>query len=234
MAAWRDGRQVVRLRRPARQDRRAEGRQAHQLPSRATRSSSTRSRCTTATTGKVLAELPLPRPRGVAVQGRACSTPCTPTGEGFAVSAVQLGAGRCRKATGSSAFAVPQAIKPFDLEVDSHGRFYLSDREGEQRLSARRRGQGAAHLRPARRAEAGRVRPADVHGAGQAGDVDGRRGERPAARRRERPGRTASASGAPTASCCASSSRCRPRPTTATPSTRSTPSTFTSPASRAG
>jgi hypothetical protein len=74
--------------------------------------------------GKVLAELPLPRPRGLAVQGSALYA-LHAEGTGFAVSAAKINGGL--PGAWQRVFAVPASITPADLEVDSHGRFYLSD-----------------------------------------------------------------------------------------------------------
>ncbi|HEY3323478.1 MAG TPA: hypothetical protein VGP72_23695 [Planctomycetota bacterium] len=83
-------------------------------------------------TGKVLAEIPLPRPIGIAARGSI-------------LYAVHASAGRDAGATGAfevatktikaglpdgewqRLFAVPAGVKPADIEVDSHGRVYLSD-----------------------------------------------------------------------------------------------------------
>ena len=83
-------------------------------------------------------------------------------------------------------------------------------------------------------AEAGQLRSANVHGPGEARDLDRRRRRRSADRRRA--GRTESRERVelPTATCCASSCRCRPTPTTATASIPSIPSTSICRASRAG
>lgn len=71
--------------------------------------------------GKVLNELPIARPRGLAVQGDTLYA-LHAEGDGFAVSETKLPGGAWQRI-----FAVPQNINPADLEVDSHGRFYLSD-----------------------------------------------------------------------------------------------------------
>jgi hypothetical protein len=75
--------------------------------------------------GKVLAELPLTRPRGLAVYGGALYA-LHADGDGFAVSFVPLDAG-LPKGGWQRQFAVPASIHPFDLAIDSHGRAYLSD-----------------------------------------------------------------------------------------------------------
>lgn len=75
--------------------------------------------------GAVLGELPLARPLGLAVQGDTLYA-LHAEGAGFAVSAIKVGKGVPAGAW-KRVFAVPSTIHPADLEVDSHGRFYLSD-----------------------------------------------------------------------------------------------------------
>ncbi len=72
-------------------------------------------------TGKVLAELPLARPQGLAVLGDALFA-LHKSETGFVVSETKIPGGAWQRV-----FAVPQNIAPADLEVDAHGRFYLSD-----------------------------------------------------------------------------------------------------------
>jgi hypothetical protein len=74
--------------------------------------------------GKVLAALPLARPCGLAVQGGVLYA-LHGEGSGFAVSAAKITGGL--PGGWQRVFAVPTKIQPADLEVDSHGRFYLSD-----------------------------------------------------------------------------------------------------------
>lgn len=78
--------------------------------------------------GKVLGESPLARPRGLAVhknQLYALHAEAEGKGSGFAVSSAAIKDGLPR--AWKKVFAVPAKIDPADLEVDSHGRFYLSD-----------------------------------------------------------------------------------------------------------
>jgi hypothetical protein len=75
--------------------------------------------------GALLGELPLARPLGLAVQADTLYA-LHAEGAGFAVSAIKVGNGVPAGAW-KRVFAVAATIKPADLEVDSHGRFYLSD-----------------------------------------------------------------------------------------------------------
>ncbi len=75
--------------------------------------------------GTILATLPLSRPRGLAVQNGVLFA-LHADGDGFAVSATRLAA-TMSGAAWQRVFAVPANIHPFDLEADSHARFYLSD-----------------------------------------------------------------------------------------------------------
>jgi hypothetical protein len=75
--------------------------------------------------GKVLAELPLSRPRGLAVYNAALYA-LHADGNGSAVSFVPLEAGLPR-GSWKRLFVVPANIEAFDLAIDSHGRLYLSD-----------------------------------------------------------------------------------------------------------
>jgi len=75
--------------------------------------------------GKVLAELPLKRPQGLAVQ-RDTLYALHADDAGFVVSTVKL-VNALPSGAWTRLFNVPQSIKPADMEVDSHGRVYLSD-----------------------------------------------------------------------------------------------------------
>ncbi|MCX5684269.1 MAG: hypothetical protein NT049_11365, partial [Planctomycetota bacterium] len=75
--------------------------------------------------GKVLATLAAPRPQSVCAQGGVLYV-LHAEGAGFAVSEVRLAAGLPQGAL-KRVFTVPADLKPFDLKVDSRGRFYLSD-----------------------------------------------------------------------------------------------------------
>ena len=74
--------------------------------------------------GKVLAELPLARPQGLAVLGGVLHA-LHRDGAGFAVSAAKLTDGL--PGAWQRVFTVPPDLHPADLELDSRGRFYLSD-----------------------------------------------------------------------------------------------------------
>ena len=75
--------------------------------------------------GAVLAELPLARPQSVTVSHGVLYA-LHAEGAGFAVSSIKVGAG-VAEGKWAKIFTVPPAIKPFDMKVDSHGRFYVSD-----------------------------------------------------------------------------------------------------------
>ena len=75
--------------------------------------------------GKILTTLSLPRPQGLAVQGGKLYA-LHADGKGLAVSSSQLKSG-VPDGKWQRVFGVPATISPFDMEVDSHGRFYLSD-----------------------------------------------------------------------------------------------------------
>ena len=75
--------------------------------------------------GKILATLPLPRPQSLSVQGGKLYA-LHADGAGLAVSASVITAG-VPDGKWQRVFAVPATIKAFDMKVDSHGRFYLSD-----------------------------------------------------------------------------------------------------------
>lgn len=73
--------------------------------------------------GKVLGEIPVTKPRGLAVQGGKLYV-LHAEGDGWSVSAAKLSAA---EKSFQKVFSVPAEIKPADLEIDSHSRFYLSD-----------------------------------------------------------------------------------------------------------
>ena len=75
--------------------------------------------------GKIVSQLLLPRPRSVTVQGGVLYA-LHAQGAGFAVSAVRVGAGVAQQPW-KQVLSVPGSINPFDMKVDSRGRFYLSD-----------------------------------------------------------------------------------------------------------
>ncbi|HZK80816.1 MAG TPA: hypothetical protein VFC46_07110, partial [Humisphaera sp.] len=75
--------------------------------------------------GKVLAELALSHPRGLAIYNGALYA-LHADGDGFAVGFVPLDAGIPR-GNWQRLIAVNKYIHPFDLAIDSHGRIYLSD-----------------------------------------------------------------------------------------------------------
>lgn len=74
--------------------------------------------------GSVLAELPIPRPRGLAVKQNTLYV-LSEKGKTMAVSTAEIVNG----AVGAwkELFVVPASITPADIEVDSRGRVYLSD-----------------------------------------------------------------------------------------------------------
>ncbi len=76
--------------------------------------------------GKILRELSLPRPQGLAAQNGKVYV-LHKAGEDFAVSETDVEKNEWRRV-----FIVPQNINPFDLEADSHGRFYLSDEKANK------------------------------------------------------------------------------------------------------
>lgn len=76
--------------------------------------------------GKVVAEVPLAGPLGLAVRGNELFALAQPVARGeFVVSSAAISAGV--PGPWRRVFAVPASITPADLEVDSHGRYYLSD-----------------------------------------------------------------------------------------------------------
>lgn len=74
--------------------------------------------------GRIVATVPLARPRGLSVRGDMLYA-LHAEGSGFAVSAAALAGGIPKE--WKRQFTVPATIQPADLELDSHGRFYLSD-----------------------------------------------------------------------------------------------------------
>ncbi|MCX7010794.1 MAG: hypothetical protein NTY53_26725, partial [Kiritimatiellaeota bacterium] len=70
--------------------------------------------------GTIHATLPLSRPQGLVAQAGVLYA-LHAAGAGFAISVAMKGQAWKR------VFAVPTEIQPSDLELDSHGRFYLSD-----------------------------------------------------------------------------------------------------------
>jgi hypothetical protein len=76
--------------------------------------------------GTVLAELPLRRPQGLAIRGNILYALHTAKEGKWEVVSVPLEAGHPR-GSWTPVFSVPDSIKPFDLAVDGHGAFYLSD-----------------------------------------------------------------------------------------------------------
>ena len=75
--------------------------------------------------GKILAELPLARPHGLAVYNGTLYA-LHDDESGPVVSFVKLNGG-VPEGSWQKLFAVPATIKPFDLAIDHHGRVYLSD-----------------------------------------------------------------------------------------------------------
>lgn len=76
-------------------------------------------------TGKVLAELPTERPKALTLKNGNLYV-LTPFNNTYSVSSVPIQAG-LPQGNWRPVFNVPANIKPSDLEVDSQGRFYLSD-----------------------------------------------------------------------------------------------------------
>lgn len=76
--------------------------------------------------GKIIAEVPLYRPQGLVARGGQLYALHALEAAGWAVSAVPLQAGLPQGAW-QRLFTVPPKVTPVDLEVDSHGRIYLSD-----------------------------------------------------------------------------------------------------------
>ncbi len=74
--------------------------------------------------GKIIAEVPLAGALGLAVRGEVLYA-LQAHGGGFVVSSAAIVNGL--PGAWQRVFAVPANITPADLEVDSHGRFYLSD-----------------------------------------------------------------------------------------------------------
>ena len=76
--------------------------------------------------GKVLGEIPLPRPVGIAARGEALYAVRGTKADGFEVVARTLRAGM-PQGEWQRRFAVPAGVTPADIEVDGRGRVYLSD-----------------------------------------------------------------------------------------------------------
>ncbi len=76
--------------------------------------------------GRILAELPVKGPLGMAARTGTLYVLCRGDDGQWAVSQTAIHAGVPRAAM-QRTFIVPDSVKPFDLEVDSHGRFYVSD-----------------------------------------------------------------------------------------------------------
>ncbi|MHB8973977.1 MAG: hypothetical protein ACYC4N_26375 [Pirellulaceae bacterium] len=79
--------------------------------------------------GKIVAEVPLAGALGLAVRGDVLYA-LQADGNGFVVSSAAIVKGV--PGAWQRVFAVPASITPADLEVDSHGRFYLSDSEANK------------------------------------------------------------------------------------------------------
>jgi len=77
-------------------------------------------------TGKVLAEVPLCRPIGIAARGGTLYAVHAAADGGYEVSAKALQAGM-PQGEWQRLFAVPAGMNPRDIEVDSHNRVYISD-----------------------------------------------------------------------------------------------------------
>ncbi len=80
--------------------------------------------------GKVLAELPIEKPQGLAVQGGSLFA-LHADGANFAISSMKLSGG-LPAGSWRRVFAIPPNIHPSDFEVDSHGRFYVSDSQANK------------------------------------------------------------------------------------------------------
>ena len=81
---------------------------------------------------------------------------------------------------------MPADITPADMEVDGHGRFYLSDPTANKVYQLDAAGKVLRTFGRLDAQKPGALRPADVHRARQAGDVDRRARQRPPDRGRER------------------------------------------------
>jgi hypothetical protein len=75
--------------------------------------------------GRIVSELPLPGPQSITIKKGVLYALHT-DGAGLAVSSVKVGAG-VAQGKWQRVFAVPATIAPYDMDVDSRGRFYLSD-----------------------------------------------------------------------------------------------------------
>ena len=80
--------------------------------------------------GQVLTQLPITRPQGLAVRANVLYV-LHAHEDGFAVSTVALASG-LPQGPWRRLFPVPAGVQPFDLEVDQHGRVYLSDPAANQ------------------------------------------------------------------------------------------------------
>jgi hypothetical protein len=76
--------------------------------------------------GKVLAEVPLPRPVGIAARGGKLYAVRGTKQDGYEVAVQPLQAG-LPQGGWKRLFAVPSGVTPADVEVDGRGRVYLSD-----------------------------------------------------------------------------------------------------------
>ena len=74
--------------------------------------------------GKLLAEVPLSGAQALAVRGNVLHA-MQRVGDAFIVSRAKIENGL--PGTWQRVFTVPASIHPFDMEIDSHGRFYISD-----------------------------------------------------------------------------------------------------------
>lgn len=76
--------------------------------------------------GRVLAEWPLRRPLGLTARTGTLYALHQGDDGGWTVTAAALEAG-VPKGSPRRVFTMPSRVKPLDLEIDSHGRFYVSD-----------------------------------------------------------------------------------------------------------
>ena len=141
------------------------------------------------TDAKRLAAIPVRRPKSVVARYGTLQILHQDEAGGYVVSSVPL-AGGVPQGAPRLLFAVPATIAPFDLEQDSHGRFYLSDPKANKVYQLDGTGKilrtfGRLDVQKARH-----VRPGNLDVAGEAGDVEGPGGQRPVVDRR--PGRPAS------------------------------------------
>ncbi|HEY0074129.1 MAG TPA: hypothetical protein VGB77_08515 [Abditibacteriaceae bacterium] len=80
--------------------------------------------------GTILRELAVPHPQGLAGRNQklyVLHRQSEAASSDFAISETEINGSAWRRV-----FTVPQKIRPFDLEVDSQGRFYLSDEEANK------------------------------------------------------------------------------------------------------